>query len=136
MQQFIDLAVQQLGIGSEDAQTATGGIMSLLKDQLDGGQFEEVAAAIPGAEDLISKFGGESAGGGLMGMASNLLGGSGGALGGASAIAGILSKTNLDAGQLSSFGDLLINYLKENIGDLAGAKINDILPSLLGKSAA
>ncbi len=136
MQQFIDLAVQQLGIGADDAKTATGGIMSLLKDQLEKGQFDEVAAAIPGAEDLISKFGGESSGGGLLGMASSLLGGSGGAMGGAAAIAGILSKTDLDAGQLSSFGDLLINYLKENIGDLAGAKINDILPALLSKNAA
>ena len=136
MQQFIDMAVQQLGINAQDAQTATGGIMALLKEQLDGGQFSELAAAIPNADSLISQFSGSNSGGGLLAMASSLLGGSGGALGGAATIAGILSKTNLDASQLSSFGDLLINYLKENIGDLASAKINDILPNLLSKSAA
>ncbi len=131
------MAVSQLGIDQDDAQTATGGMMALLKDQLNDGEFSEVAAAIPGAESLISQFSASNEGDGLLGMASSLLGSStGGALGGAAAVAGILSKTNLDTDQLSKLGDLFINFLKTHAGDLASAKINDILPALLSKSAA
>lgn len=138
MQQFIDMAVSQLGIGADDAKTATGGLLSVVKDQLSGSEFSAIESALPGAGDLISQFtGGESSGGGgLLGMAKSLLGGGGGALGGAAAIAGILSKTNLDASQLGGFGDLLMNFLKENADDAIGSKLSSFLPSLLGDAAA
>lgn len=138
MQAFIDMAVSQLGIDAGDAQTATGGILSLVKEQLSGGEFSEIESAIPGAGDLVSQFtGGGSGAGGLLGKVTSMFGGnSGGALGGAAAIASILSKTNLDAGQLGGLGDLLVNFLKENAGELIGSKLSGFLPGLLGDAAA
>ena len=67
MQEFINQAISQLGITQAQGETATGGALALLKNNLDGDAFAKINEKLPGAQGLLEGFlanKGEGQGGG------------------------------------------------------------------------
>lgn len=140
MDEFISKVTQNLGIGEQESRSATGGILKMLKGQLDESSFGSLLEKVPGAETLLgeaeSNEGSESSGGGggLMGsltsMAGSLLGG-----GGDSATAGA-AKAIGDAGigmdKIPGFLSTLMSFLKEKLGDDMFSTIASKLPGMFG----
>jgi hypothetical protein len=129
MQEFIQMAVNQLGIKEETARSATGGLLQVLQENVGAGDFQNLQDAIPGASDLLKSVsgGGEAGGGsllkGVMGKALSTVGVDGGA---ALGIIGMLSQTGLGAKQVTEFVPMFVNFLKDKAG--AG-----MVTQLLGK---
>lgn len=129
MNEFIQLAAKQLGVSEDTSKSATGGMLGLLKDKLDGGDFSQLVNALPGAEALVpsgAKAGAQGAIGGLMGAVSGALGGGGGSLG---ALAQLAS-TGLKMDQIGTFASLFLGFVKSKAGQDLVAKILGSIPEL------
>ena len=66
IQDFIQMAMSNLGTSEETVSAATGGLLGILKDNVAGGDFDQLLGALPGAEGLLGG-GSSSGGGGLLG---------------------------------------------------------------------
>lgn len=146
---FIKQATSQLGISEQSAKQATGGVLGLLKQNSDGGQFGQLMSKIPGADQLVSQFGNAAApaqssggglggalggllggggssgggGGGLMGMAAGLLGNK---AGGAGQLLGILGNSGISPDKGMNFAGMLMGFLKQKGGaDLLGGVLKN-----------
>jgi len=134
MQDFIQKAVGQFGLSETDAQGATGGLLSLVKENIDPSTFTELSGSIPGADDLVTKFQGmnvekPSGLGSLSNMAGSLLGGKAKI---ASQAFGMLQNFNLDADKGKGFASLFGNYVKEKAGDSLFSKVTNSFPGIKG----
>lgn len=136
MDEFIQLVTKQLGVSSETSKSATGGILKMLQDQLGGELFAKVQAQLPGVQGLIGAAdkGAADAGGGLMGsltsMAGSLLGGKAKGL---AEITAALTKSGLSVEKIPQFMTLLIDFLKDKLGNDLFATLAAKLPELLGR---
>ncbi len=137
MQELIQSVMSQMGTSEEGATGVVGGIMGMIKGQVDAGDFAELASKVPGAEDAIAKF--EAAeetggGGGLLGGAGGLLGGAasmvGGAGGGALDLMGILGKAGIDADKAGPLVGMVLSFLKSKAGEGLVRKILGQVPQL------
>jgi len=128
MNEFIQLVSQQLGVSAETSKSATGGMLGLLKDKLEGGDFSKLVTALP--EQLVptgAKAGAQGALGGLMGAVSGALGGGGGgSLGALAQLAG----TGLKPEQVGTFASLFLGFVKSKAGQDLVAKILGSIPEL------
>lgn len=133
MEEILKLA-GDAGMSKEQAEKATGGIMSLVKSSLESGDYSKILQSIPEIESLVAKHEEETtsrAGGNdLMGSAMSMMnsfggsgsGGAGGqnaAAGGASSITGLLALLQgqgIGLQQLNSFMPMLTNLLKGKSG--------------------
>ena len=136
MQEFIDMAAGQLGISSDNARSATGGMLQMIQKGADGGAFQQLLGAVPGAADVLKaspqasgEGGGGSLLGGLAGKAAGMLGGqAGGALG----LVSLLGQSGLGASDAGKFASMFVTYLKGKAGaDLVGQVLGGI-PELKG----
>ncbi len=125
MQDFIRDAASKLGIGEDQAASATGGLLDIVKQYADPGDMSAMLDKVPGASDLLEKAGG-GGGGGLLGALGDALGGDAGKALGA---VDILQKTGLDADKLGSLADLFKQYVEPLLG-------SDLLKSILAKVPA
>lgn len=156
MQDFIKMAVSQLGISEGQAKSATGGVLSELQGQMGGGDFSKLTSVLPGAQELMkgaapaaSSGGGGGGGlggalGGMLGgnkggglgnlasMATGVLGGKGG--GGAGALLGVLGNAGLSGDKAGVFLKLFMDYVSgKGGGDLLKGVTGGLdLKSLLG----
>lgn len=135
MEEFINLAVKQLGISKEAGTSATGGLLGLLQKQLGGGDFSKVFGAIPGASQLAGSAGGgpggSGGGGGLLGSALGAIGSKVGIdLGGAAGLLGVLGKSGLNTDQFGPFVKLFMDFVKGKTGPGAADTIMNKLPEL------
>ncbi len=128
MQDFIQDAVSKLGIGKDTAESATGGLLGLIKEHADPGDASEMLSKLPGSADLMPSGGGDSGGGGgMLGGLGDALGGAlGGGAGSALGAMGALSKTGLSADKLGGFVELFKNFALPKLGP-------DLLKRLLSK---
>lgn len=147
MQDFINMAVKQLGINEGQAKSATGGVLGMLQGQMGGGDFQKLMGLLPGAQDLMkgaTAGGGGGGGGGIAGALGGMLGGKsgGGGLGGlANMASGLLGgdKGGGGAGQLLSLlgnsglsGDTAGGFLKLFIDYVGGKGGGDLLKGVTG----
>ena len=139
MDEFIQLVTKQLGVSSETSKSATGGILKMLQDQLGGELFAKVQAQLPGIQGLIGAAdkagtGATDAGGGLMGsltsMAGSLLSGKAKGL---AEVTAALTKSGLSIEKIPQFMTLLIDFLKDKLGNDLFATLAAKLPELLGR---
>ena len=135
MEEFISMVTEQLGIGEKEGRSATGGILDMLKEQLDDSTFGSIMEKLPGAEGLLGQAdsGDDGGGGGLMGslasVAGSLMGGEGGGL---ANIMKILSDSGISMDQATGFLSTLVGFLKDKLGSDLFDTVAKSLPDLLG----
>jgi hypothetical protein len=123
IQDFLAQATQKLGIPPGAASAGAGGLLGMIQKQVGSADFGKLAAAIPGAADLVKQAGSAGGGGGLGGMlgglaqkAGSLLGGD---AGGAMGAMGALASAGLTGEKASGFLAMFVEFLKKNVsGDL------------------
>lgn len=127
IQDFITNAAGQFGIGENQAQQATSGLLGLVRDKADGGQ--DLIAALPGARELLAQPQAASAqgGGGLLGAAGKLLGGG---LGQGMNMAGMLKGAGLDSGNSGQFVEMLIGFARGHAGQELVGRVLKSMPQL------
>jgi hypothetical protein len=117
IQDFIQLAVQNLGAPEDAVKSATSALLGAVGKEADTGDFQQLLGAIPGAADLLKgSSGGESGGGllgGLMEQAGSALGGN---FGGAAGLLGMLQGTGLKTDQFGPFVSLFLNFVQSKAG--------------------
>jgi hypothetical protein len=127
MDQLMKLA-GDAGLSEEQGKTATGGIMSMVKQNLDSGNYNKIVEQVPEVEGLVEESDKEASGGGggLMGQAMGMMGGSLGASGQAGSIAsllGLMQSKGIGAGQMNSFMPQLAAFVKEKCGVDIGSQL-------------
>lgn len=135
MDEFIQLVTKQLGVDRETGKSATGGVLKLLKEQLGSDLFAQVREKLPGASGLISdaEDSGDS-GGGLMGSLTSMAGSlMGGKAKGVADITAALTKSGLSLDKAPQFMSILIDFLKQKLGNDLFATVAAKLPDMLGK---
>ena len=144
MLDFINQASSQLGISTDQATKATGGLLGMVQSQLGAGEFQKTLGGVPGVGDLISKATGGGGGGiggmlggggggglgGLLGKASSMLGGHGGAAESALGIGSIMANSGLSMDKLGGLGQMLMTYLQGHIGQEGVQGLIGKLPEL------
>lgn len=123
MDELIKQLTSQLGIDESVATGATAKAMAMVKQHAGDDLFAKISSAIPGAADSASAgaetvAGGSDMAGGMLGklagMASSALGGSAGS---GLELVSSLTSAGVDTDKLGGFVSMIVNYLKENVGD-------------------
>lgn len=125
---LVNLLTQQLGINTQQASGGLGLLMGAAKAKL-GGDFGQVANAVPGAEALIeeaakSQGAGAAAGGGIggaLGAIGGLLSGAGGgalgSLGNLASLAGGFKQLGLGPDMIGKFVPIVLGFVQSKGGD-------------------
>jgi len=129
MDELIQQVVGKFGIDESSAQQAVGMVMSLLKQEGKGDLFGKIAAAVPGAEQAADQAPNPEESSGLMGKMAGMLGGN---TGKGAALTMALKKTGLQTDQLSGFGELVINFLRDKAGSDVVDQIVEQVPMVKG----
>ena len=126
--ELINLLTTNIGVSPEQAQGGAGLIFKLAKDKLGAGDFQQLATAVPGIDDLLNAA--PSGGGGLMGSLggiSSSLGGGAGKLGSLAGLAAGFSQLKLDSGMVSKFVPVILSF----VGSKGGDTVKNLLASVL-----
>lgn len=125
MEQIIATIADKVGIDIELANKAVGIVLNLVDSSVSDEIKEKLYSVLPEAQ-AMAEAGGESSGGGLLGMASGLFGGGGGAMGAVAAM-GKLTDAGLDTDQITEMGKGLLSSVGEVGGeDLVGEIVGSI----------
>jgi len=142
MDELIQSVIKQFGISAEQGKSAVGGVVDLMKHQLDDETFSQISRKVPGLQAMLDgsknqgtgKEGGEEDSGGLLGTlasaAGSILGGKAKSV---ADIAAILNKSGLSLEKLPQFLSLVSEFLKNKLGKELFAVVLSKLPDLLGK---
>jgi len=136
IEDFVKMAAQNLGQSEDSTRSATGALLGVIKENADGGDFQELLDKIPGAAGLAAGSAAPSAGGGggLLGgalsAATSALGGSSG--GGALGILGAIAGSGFDAGSAGGLVSMFVQFAKSNAGEAVVGKILAKVPELAG----
>ena len=133
MQEFITLAMGQLGTLEETTKAATGVVLNFLSKNALSGDVKELMAKLPGAEQMVSEApaaaSAAGAGGGMLGSlvakATSAFGG-----GGASGLVGTLQAAGLDVGKAGPFVSMFVGYAREKAGADSVSRITSNVPAL------
>lgn len=136
VQEFIDLVTSQLGVGEAESKSATSGIMDFIKEQLDDSSFSDLIGKLPGAEEFMaeqqSAAASPDAGGGLLGsltsMAGSLMGGKGAGIAG---VVAAIAASGISVDKAGGFLTMLINFIKEKLGNDGFSELAAKIPDLL-----
>ena len=138
MQEFIEQAAAKFGISTEQAESATGGLLGLIKSQASDEDANELLDGLPGARELNDRtenfeLGGEEESEGLLGKAMDAVGGlmGGKAEGAMGALSG-LQKSGLKLGDTDDFLGMLGGFIKDKMGGGILQKIIGQVPALKG----
>jgi hypothetical protein len=117
------------GIDTALAEKAVGIILGFLQREGPAAEVNELLGAMPGATEMIATHAGDTGGGGLMGglmgMASSVMGG-----GGVMALGQQLMGAGLDMGQMSAIGRELFAAGREFAGEDTMGAIIGAIPGL------
>jgi hypothetical protein len=134
IQDFVQMAVQNLGITEQTAQGAAGGILQTIKGKVSGGDFQQLLGGLEGAEGLLGQAPqaeGQKGGGGILGKvigaAASAFGGKGGS---ALNLAGLLAGAGLSADKLGPFVSLFMNFAKQHLDSGLVSRLLGQLPDL------
>jgi len=118
MTELIQQITSQLGVDSNQAEGGIGLIAKMAQEKL-GGDFSQLADAVPGLSDMVSKApeaeGAASGLGGMVGSALSAVGASD--LGNLASLAGGFKSLGLDMGMVGKFAPMVTGYLSEQGGD-------------------
>jgi hypothetical protein len=95
------------GMTQEQGEAATGGIFSLVKKQLESGQFKQILEKIPEIDGLVDKHEvatkDAASSGGLMGSLTSALGSTESGAGGIAGLLAVLGKQGISAKSVTNF---------------------------------
>lgn len=126
MNEFVQKAVSTLNIDADTAQSAAGALLKAARENLSSEDYAKVAENVEDVDGLIEKSPQESgadegiagAAKGLLGRATEALGGEGG---GSLGLGALLAASGLKPDQMPQFVDTFIEYVREKVGsDVAG----------------
>jgi hypothetical protein len=117
MDELIERLVAETGIDRAAAEKAVGIILDFLVKEGPADKIQPLLAKLPGAEALIAKVAGESAG-------------LGGAMGGVMGAGMRLMSAGLSMGQVQSVTRTVIAYTREKAGEDAVGEIVAAIPGL------
>lgn len=126
--ELLQLLTQNLGVSQEQAQGGAGLLFKLAKDKLGAGDFQQVAAAVPGVEDLMKTA--PASGGGMAGALGGIMssmGGGSGKLGDLAGLAAGFSKLGLDSNMVSKFVPVILSFVQTK----GGAAVKNLLAGAL-----
>ncbi len=134
--ELVQMLTNNLGVNEEQAKGGAGMLFNIAKEKLGGGEFQQIANAVPGIENLMSAAptAASEGGGGVMGMLGGLasnLGGSAGNLGSLAALAGGFSKLGLDTEMVGKFVPQVLQYVQNQGGD----GVRSLLEKVISPSA-
>ena len=122
---LLNMLTSQLGINEDQASGGAGMLFNLAKDKL-GGDFSQITDAIPDVAGLMDKA--PDAGGGIMGALGGIASSLGAdKLGDLASLASGFSKLDLDAGMVTKFVPVVLDFVKEK----AGGGVMDLLSGVL-----
>jgi len=139
MMELVQMLTNNLGVNEDQAKGGAGMLFNMAKEKLGAGEFQQIADVVPGIGNLMSAAptagsGGESGGGGAMGMLAGLasnLGGSAGGLGSLAALAGGFSKLGLDTEMVGKFIPQILQYVQSQ----GGEGVKSLLEKVISPSA-
>jgi hypothetical protein len=113
MQDFINSVTERLGIDEDQAKSAVGSVLAMLRKDgdADGGALLD---KLPGANALADEAEGGGGGGGLLGKVTGMLGGLGGGAGG---LAGLAS-TGLSTDKIKDHGEFWSNTRRRSLATI------------------
>ncbi|MBP7275642.1 MAG: DUF2780 domain-containing protein [Kiritimatiellae bacterium] len=127
MNELISELVSKLGIQEGQAKGGAGLLLKLAQQKL-GGDFSKVAAAVPGATEMISSA---PEAGGLAKLAGGLLGKLGGGkasgLTDLASLADGFSQLKLDSGMITKFVPVILEFVKGKGGQEVVALLSKVL---------
>ena len=122
--ELVQMLTSNLGVNEDQAKGGAGLLFNIAKEKLGGGEFQQIANAVPGIDQLMSAAPTapepSDTSGGVMGMLGGLashLGGSTGALGALASLAGGFSKLGLDTEMVGKFVPQVLEYVQSQGGD-------------------
>jgi hypothetical protein len=115
----------EAGLDRAKAERALGIVLGLVKTQGDQAKAAELFAKMPGAEELVSRYGADGASqGGLLGMLG------GGLMGGPLAAISKLTAAGLTTDQIKQVGALTLAYAKEKAGTQLVREVAGAIPGI------
>ena len=128
LQGFLQEASTSLGVSTDSAQSATGTLLNLIRQQAGKNEAGALVDKIPGAASLLKEtpVGGGGLGGMMGDLGKSLTGSLGGKLGGAATIMTALQGSGLDLNQSSKFVSMFFSFAKSQAG-------SDVVNQILGK---
>jgi hypothetical protein len=128
MQDFINSVTDRLGIDQDQAKSAVGSVLSMLRKEggADGGALLDKLPGASALADETESSGSGGGGGGLLGKVTGMLGGLGGGAGG---LAGLAS-SGLSGDKLKDFAKMFVDWAKEKAGDDLVNKVVSKVPGL------
>jgi hypothetical protein len=133
MDEFIQMAVDKLGVNEDTARKATGGLLSFLQKHADSGVMQELFSKIPGAKELVQQApqqGGENKGGEGGGMLGRAMGAVSEKLGGTAGLMGVLKQSGLGTDKIGSFVNMFIQFVRDKAGSDVADKLLSSVPQL------
>ncbi len=130
MNEFIQMAVSNLGLSEDSATSATGGLLQLIKKQVGGEDADQLLQNFPGSGELLDKATGAASGGGLGGLLSSVGSMFGGKLGAVAGLAGTLGSSGLSTDKFGPFLDLFVGFVKDKASPELVERILTQLPEL------
>ncbi|MFW6437452.1 MAG: DUF2780 domain-containing protein [Armatimonadota bacterium] len=131
MNDFVKRIVSSMNVDEDTAQSATGALLKAARNNLSAEDYAKVAENVENVDGLIAKSpqeqkpdqGVKEAAQGLLGRATEALGGdTGGSLG----IGTLLGAAGLKPDQMPEFVDKFLDYLREKVG-------SDVVGNMLSK---
>lgn len=137
MHEFIENVTSKLGISQDQAQSATGSIMQMLRKQMNPQDYQQLEQKLPGSQELTQQVSSpedqsaqqQAGGGGLGSMLGSLTGGAGG---GMANLMGMFTKSGLKGNQVNSFVSMFLGYVRQKGG---GGLLDKILQQVPGLSS-
>ena len=132
MNDFIQMAMKQMGTTESTTRSLTGSLLGFIKDKASGPDVSQLMEKLPGAAGLVEEAAGEQAaggqGGGLLGGLAGKVGAQlGGSLGSSAGLLGLLGKSGLGTDKIGSFVSMFVGFIKDKAGaDLVGRILGQV----------
>lgn len=111
MNELVSRVAENVGIAPDVAEKAIGMMLGFLQREADDGAVAKMIEAIPGAPELVARFNGEGAGGGLLGGLMSSFGG------GVMALGQQLMSQGLGMGEITALAKETMAVAREHAGD-------------------
>lgn len=115
--ELLDMLTSQLNVSEQQAAGGAGLLLKLAQEQLNAGEFSQVAEVVPGINNLIASAPDSSGLAGALGGLASAFGGAASQSGNLATLAGGFGKLNLDAGMIAQFIPVVLSFVKSQGGD-------------------